>query len=261
MRNANDTSLPATPLKGLVSLESSRREDSNPANPNTANALARQASRRFEEIPLVLIDPDPEQVRTYKDLDDEDFAEMCTNVAQYGVLQPLLVRPGNAPGRYTLVAGEFRYEAARRAGHARLPCYIEEAPLDRTTRLLHQLSENLHRKQLSHMDLARTFHLLTLPLQDGGGGLRSCELARRLGKSEAFISEHRALMQLTPEDQQSLEAGILSFEQARMKLRKRSTGHNAPEKKPLGQAARAIPTPPPSAAGAVTCPHSMVQAL
>jgi ParB/RepB/Spo0J family partition protein len=168
---------------------------------------------------LECIDPDPAQVRGHNNLEAEAFAEMCANVAEFGVLQPLLVRPGNHPGRYVLIAGEYRYEAARRAGHTNLPCYIEEAALDQTTLFLHQLSENLHRQALSHMDLARAFYWLTLPVADGGGGLRAAFLARRLSKSEAFISEHRALLHLSLEDQKRLEEGALSFDQARAKVR------------------------------------------
>jgi hypothetical protein len=73
------------------------------------------------------------------------------------------------------------------------------------------------------MDLARAFHRLTLPAQEGGGGLKAKDLARRLGKSEAFISEHKALLQLGAEDQQRLEAGTLSFDEARSQLRTRTT--------------------------------------
>jgi ParB family chromosome partitioning protein len=170
-----------------------------------------------------LIDLDPDQVRSRNDLEGQEFAELCANVAELGVLQPVLTRPGSRPGRYTLIAGEYRFEAARRARLATVPCYIEDAPLDPVTLHLQQLSENLHRQELPHLDLARAFHWLTIPVEQGGGGLRASTLARRLGRSQAFISEHRALLKLSAEEQKALEEGALSFDEARARLR---TGKN-----------------------------------
>lgn len=199
-------------------------------------------SRRLADIALDQIDVDPAQVRQENDLTTEVFSEMCANVAAYGILQPLLVRPGNTPGRYTLIAGEFRYEAARQAGLTTLPCCIEEASLTQTDLYLRQLSENLHRQALSHMDLARAFQWLTQRDQDGGG-LRAAELARRLGKSEAFISEHKKLMELSPADQQRLETGSLTFDEARLQLRSRSSQQETERPdRPVAQET-AIPAP------------------
>jgi ParB/RepB/Spo0J family partition protein len=220
--------------------ESSRREESGPAPRNVASA---RPIRRLANIRLDLIDPDPHQVRGHNDLEAEAFNEMCANVGQYGVLQPPLVRPSTTPGRYTLIAGEFRYEAARATGHTTLPCYVEESSLDQTAIVLCQLSENLHRRQLPHLDLARAFHRLTLPRDEGGGGLKAKELARRLGKSEAFISEHRSLLELSAVDQQRLEAGTLSFDQARAKVR----GRAAPRRRAGDRSARGGTCPTPNA--------------
>lgn len=211
---------PGTPMADLLQaatkfLETSRREE-QPFHCTAVQTAGR--SRRLAEIALELIDPDPDQVRQQNNLNTEDFAEMCANVAEHGVLQPLLLRRAAVPGRYLLIAGEFRLEAARQAGLTSLPCYIEDSPIDMTELRLLQLSENLHRQSLSHLDLARAFHWLTLP-EGEGGGLRAVDLARRLGKSEAFVSEHKKLLLLSAEDQQQMEEGKLSYDQARMKLR------------------------------------------
>jgi ParB/RepB/Spo0J family partition protein len=211
-----------TPVQQPTSTPSSRGESQ--VGTDVHNRLG-MPTRRLAEIEVELIDHDPNQVRGHKGLQSQEFGEMCSNVARYGVLQPVLVRRATTPGRYILIAGELRHEAARRAGQRSLPCYIEDAPLDQSAIFLHQLSENLHRKQLSHMDLARAFYWLTLPSKDGGGGFRGSDLAQHLGRSEAFISEHRALLRLTPEDQESLEAGTILFEQARAKLRANTARH------------------------------------
>jgi ParB/RepB/Spo0J family partition protein len=210
------------PLAGKESADISRREI---PDDGFTKVLSSGRTRRFEEVSMNLIDPDPEQVRVSKGLETEAFTEMCSNVRQYGVLQPVLVQPSSRPGRYTLISGEYRYEAARKAGLRSLPCYIEEALLDPAAVLLRQLSENLHRRAISHLDLARAFHRLTLPAKEGGCGLTAKELARLLGKSNAFVSEHKVVLRLSPEDQQKLEDGTMSFDQARLKVRRRYRHH------------------------------------
>jgi len=184
---------------------------------------SRSLTRSLKQIPLDQIDVDPDQIRRCNDLQTQEFTEMCANVAEYGILQAILVRPAPTAGRYILIAGEFRLEAARKAGHISIPCSIEEAPLDQTALVLRQLSENLQRQGLPHMDLALAFDWLTRPIEQGGGGLSGKDLAHRIGKSEAFVSEHKGLLSLSPEEQQVLAAGTLSFDQARAKLRKTST--------------------------------------
>lgn len=199
--------------------ENSRREV--PSEPDVTVQETGQV-RRLAEIPLQLIDPDPHQVRQENDVTSPAFQEMCANVSAYGILQPLLVRPGTIPGRYTLIAGEFRYHAAQAAGLEVLPCQIEETPLSQTELYLRQISENLHRSALAHLDLARAFAWLT-GQDEGAGRLTAKELARRLGKSAAFICEHKMLLQLSEEEQGALENGSLSFDEARQRLRQQST--------------------------------------
>ncbi len=198
--------------------------------------------RRLREIPVECIDQDPKQVRQVTDLQTDCFAELCSSVNQYGVLQAVLVRPGPASGRYTLIAGERRLEAARKAGRTTIPCQVEETALDQTEVFLRQLSENLHRADLPHLDLARAFDWLTRPKEQGGGGLRARDLARRLAKSDAFISEHKMLLGLSAEDQEKLGAGTLSFEQARAKLRKLRNSSDRTDTQALDQHARPADT-------------------
>lgn len=206
------------PERGPGAATKASRREGDPADAPVDTGP--RSSRRFEEIPIGLIDPDPDQVRRRIDVETDQFLGLCANVAHHGVLQPVLVRPGTTPGRYTLIAGEYRYTAAKKAGHAVIPCCIEQVPLEQNEIVLRQLSENLHRTDLSHIELARAFAWLTRPLAEGGGGLTARELARRLGKSESFVSEHKRLLELSPEDQHKLETGAISFDQARARLRK-----------------------------------------
>ena len=63
-------------------------------------------------IPLDKIDPNPEQPRT----EFGDLTELTASIAEKGVLEPLLVKPSRATGRWMIIAGERRFRAATRCG-------------------------------------------------------------------------------------------------------------------------------------------------
>ncbi|MDQ3554552.1 MAG: ParB/RepB/Spo0J family partition protein, partial [Chloroflexota bacterium] len=74
-------------------------------------------------VPLDRIDPNPQQPRMT--FDEDTLRELAASITEHGVLQPILIRPGDE-GRYQLVAGERRWRAARIAGLREIPGLIEE---------------------------------------------------------------------------------------------------------------------------------------
>src|SRR5436305_1260301 len=72
------------------------------------------------ELPLDLLDHNPQQPRQV--FDAEALAGLAADIAERGVLQPIIVRP--VAERYQIVAGERRYRAARRAGLTTIPALI-----------------------------------------------------------------------------------------------------------------------------------------
>ena len=71
---------------------------------------------------LSLIEPNRNQPR--KQFDNSAISELAASIKQYGLLQPILVRPyGNS---YQIVAGERRWRAAREAGLEEIPVQIRE---------------------------------------------------------------------------------------------------------------------------------------
>lgn len=173
----------------------------------------------FRDLPLELIDRDPDQVRSQVDFSSKEFAGMCWNVATYGVLHPILVQPAETPGRYKLIAGELRFEASKKAGCNTILCRIEKEPLNQSEITMRQLMENIVRTALNPMDLGLAFDWL---VKRDGGGLKARQVAKALGKSESYVSEHRSLLRLSTADQQQLKQGAMSFDEARAKLRKQS---------------------------------------
>jgi ParB family chromosome partitioning protein len=134
------------------------------------------------------IEPNPNQPRkTFGDL-----AEMVASVKEKGVLEPILVRAHE--GKYQIIAGERRYQAACLAGLQRVPCI--EVDVDTRGMLEISLIENLQRKDLT-------------PFEESAALQRLCdqfrythdEIARKLGKSRTVITEALSLNRM-PEDVQ-----------------------------------------------------------
>lgn len=80
-----------------------------------------------------------------------ELAELADDIALRGILQPLVVHPADASGRYRLHFGAKRLRAALRAGLREVPVTVSERPADPYA----QVAENQKRHGLTSMDLAR----------------------------------------------------------------------------------------------------------
>lgn len=154
----------------------------------------------LRDLPVEAIEPNPDQPRTHFERSALDA--LASSIAATGILQPLIVRPG-ADGRFELVAGERRWRAAQQAGLDRVPAVIRSSPDDE--RLQAALIENMVREDLNPVDEARACAALVDDL-----GISKEELARRVGRSRAAISNLVRLLDLPDEVQQLLERGELS---------------------------------------------------
>jgi ParB family transcriptional regulator, chromosome partitioning protein len=118
------------------------------------------------------------------------------------VVQPLIVRP-LANGTYELVAGERRWRAAREAGLVAVPAVIRDE--GESGRLQTALIENMAREDLNPVDEARACAALVEDL-----GLSKEELARRVGRSRAAISNLIRLLDLPDQALDHLRSGELT---------------------------------------------------
>ena len=71
-------------------------------------------SAGFADLEIEEISPSPQQPRTR--FDDDSLEELAASIREVGVLQPVVVRPGERDGSYLLIAGERRLRAAGMAG-------------------------------------------------------------------------------------------------------------------------------------------------
>lgn len=160
------------------------------------------------EIPLSSLHANPHQPR--KVFDEDALASLTASIRELGVLQPVLVRP-LPEGRFELVAGERRFRAARRAGLQTIPAIVR-ATTD-TASLEQALVENLHRQDLNALEEAAGYQQLIEEFH-----LTHEELATRVGKSRAAITNTLRLFQLPPSIQRLVAEGQLHAGHARALL-------------------------------------------
>ena len=139
-------------------------------------------------IPVDQLDPNPLQPR----VEIGDLTELTASICDKGVLEPLLVKPTGAGGRWMIIAGERRWRAARAAGLREVPCI--EMDVDEPTIAEIALIENMQRKDLT-------------PWEEADGLLALCErfgythedVARKVGKSRSTVTEALSIASLPEE--------------------------------------------------------------
>jgi len=160
------------------------------------------------QLPLSQIKPSPFQPR--KQFDEEALTSLVDSIKAVGVLQPVLVRE-LGPGEYEIIAGERRYRAAHRAGLPTIPAVVRD--VDDVSSLEQALVENLQREDLNPLDEAAAYQQL---IEDFD--LTHDEVARRIGKSRAAITNSLRLFQLPPSVQRHVRDGVLTAGHARALL-------------------------------------------
>jgi len=162
---------------------------------------------KFEELPVTAIRPNSRQPRN--SFPETGIRELAASIKEVGILQPLVVR--STPAGFELIAGERRLRAAREAGLDRVPVLIRQAGETESMELA--LVENLQRENLSPLETAAAYQALM-----EGFGLTKEQLARRLGKSRAAVTNTLRLVQLPQNIKALLGEGKLSEGHARALL-------------------------------------------
>lgn len=162
----------------------------------------------FAELPLGQVKPNPKQPRTA--FDEDDLDELAASIAEFGVLQPVVVREVGRK-RYELVMGERRFRASQRAGLDTIPAIVRAT--EDESLLRDALLENLHRADLNPLEEARAYEQL---LEDFG--CTKEELGRRIHRSRPQISNTLRLLNLPASVQLKVAAGVLSAGHARALL-------------------------------------------
>ena len=158
--------------------------------------------------PTAEIRPNPQQPRQH--FDEEALAALADSIREVGILQPVLVRAGE-DGGYELIAGERRWRAARRVGLQTVPAMVRVA--DDAAMLQHAIVENIQREELNPLEEAAAYQQL---IEDFS--LTHDDVATRVGKSRATITNTLRLLQLPPSIQRCLKDGTIRMGHARALL-------------------------------------------
>jgi ParB family chromosome partitioning protein len=163
----------------------------------------------YREIALDLIQPNPRQPR--QGFDDEALAELVHSIREFGLMQPIVVRPLADSDGYQLVMGERRWRAAQEAGLEAIPAIVRETEEENLLR--DALLENIHRVQLNPLEEAAAYQQLLDEF-----GVTHDELAARIGRSRPLITNMIRLLRLPVPVQRRVAAGVLSAGHARALL-------------------------------------------
>lgn len=160
----------------------------------------------IQSLPIGQLKPNRFQPRTK--FDDAAIEELAASIRTQGVVQPLVVSP-DEDGTYTIVAGERRWRASRRAGLETVPVVVRLVTDDREMLEL-ALVENLQRSDLNPLEEAEAY----LSLQEKFG-LSQEDIAGRVGKARTTVTNALRLLRLPEEVQDLLREGRLTAGQAR----------------------------------------------
>lgn len=154
------------------------------------------------ELERLLISP----TNPRKHFPEESIIEMAKSLSSVGLIEPLVVRSNhnlpNATGKLEIVCGERRFRGASIAKLKTLLCIVKELSDDQMFDI--QVSENLHREDVSPLDEADSFYSLMqrkkMTLED---------IALKYGKTEEYIFNRLRLMNLTSDAKAYLENDVL----------------------------------------------------
>jgi len=163
-------------------------------------------SRLTPEIPIDLIDPNPEQPR--RRFDATELEKLVRSIQRHGVLQPVVVR--RAGERFELVVGERRWRATRAAGLRSIPAVVKD--VDERDLLEIALVENVQRHDLNPIELAHAFRALV------ENGATQEEIGERVGLDRSTVANSLRLLDLPREFQQDIEETRLTSGHAKALL-------------------------------------------
>ena len=155
-----------------------------------------QESDAVRTVDISLIDNNPGQPR--KHFNEERLAELAASIEQHGIVQPLIVKRNGE--RYTIIAGERRFRAARLAGLDEVPVVIRD--MDDSEVMEVALIENIQRENLNPIEEAAAISFL-MQQHD----LTQEEVAKRLSKSRPAIANSVRLLSMPQNVQQHLREG------------------------------------------------------
>ena len=158
-----------------------------------------------EHIEIKMIRPSQFSIRD-KFNDYQEVESLVSSIKEHGLLQPILIRPFQ--NNFEIVAGHRRFYACKSLRWRHIPCKIREMNDKQAFEI--QLTENIQRKSMSALEEAEAFRKYVQDL--GWGGIT--ELAKKIGKSEEYVSHRIQLLKLPQDVKEKIMLNKLSISQA-----------------------------------------------
>ena len=136
----------------------------------------------------------------------EDNESLVTSIREHGLIQPILIRP--LSHGFEIVAGHRRYQACKSLRWRFIPCKIRELTDKQAFEI--QLSENIQRKSMDPIEEAEAFRRYVIDF--GWGGVS--DLAKKIGKSEEYVSHRIQLLKLPDEIKKKIASQLLNVSKA-----------------------------------------------
>ncbi len=164
----------------------------------------------MNQLPITLLKPHPKNKEFFPDaLSENLWREMVEDIRENGIINPLIVTP-----EYIILAGHLRLEAAKEVGLTHVPVIIRDVAPDSEEAVGLLIKDNLLRRQLSDMQVARLIRVLKeqYGVKKGNNqylGGASAKIAEAIGVSERRLREINKLNDLIPELQALVSSGKL----------------------------------------------------
>lgn len=157
-----------------------------------------------EEIDILMVEPNSDQPR--KKFDEDALFELSESIKQFGIIQPIVVQKKDK--YYEIIAGERRWRAAKMAGLKKVPVVIRDYSEKEIVEIA--LIENIQREDLNPIEEALTYKKLIKEYS-----MKQDEVAERVGKSRAAITNSMRLLKLADSVQEMLVNDMISSGHAR----------------------------------------------
>jgi ParB family chromosome partitioning protein len=156
------------------------------------------------QLDINQLQPNPLQPRGA--ITPESLVDLVDSIREHGILEPLVI--AKTPAGFQIIAGERRWRASKLAGLTHVPVIIRETSPKGMLEMA--LVENVQRVDLNPLDRAKGFERLMNEF-----GLTTSEIAVRIGKSVAYVSNSLRLLSLPDALKDGLLSGLISEGHAR----------------------------------------------
>ena len=168
-----------------------------------------EADNVSRETLIPINDIEPNRAQPRKRFEEDALLELSESIKQFGVIQPLILQKKGK--LYEIIAGERRWRAARLAGLKEIPGIIKEYSPQEIVEIA--LIENIQREDLNPIEEAQTYQRLIKEFK-----LKQDEVAERVSKSRAAVTNSMRLLKLDDRIQQMIIDDMLTSGHARALL-------------------------------------------